>query len=337
MTEISSLTGRLLAFSMLGGVGPATLRKIASHPNFEIETIDDVAARLPPVKKAFGISGAWSTALIHAEEQAEAAGQIDARILSPLDPEYPSLLSSTKDDPFIIYVRGTLAPDPESSVAIIGTRHPTQHGEVIATRITKFFVENGWSIVSGLALGCDSVAHQAALEARGHTVAVLAHGLHTISPAQHKRLAEKILEQGGALVSEYPFGRDAIPQQFVKRDKTQAGLAQGVVMIQSDKNGGSMHASRAALEYGRWLAVPYPTEQDRNPGNPKIEANILLASGTIQDKLGLMRCREPDIERIIILRAKEDYPALINQQWKYKQQQANGASLCRPIQSGFML
>ncbi|MCK6844201.1 DNA-processing protein DprA [Klebsiella pneumoniae] len=197
------------------------------------------------------------------------------------------------------------------SVAIIGTREPTAHGVQIAQRISRFFAERGSSIVSGLALGCDAIAHETALRCGGHTVAVLAHGLQMISPSKHKDLAERILESGGALVSEYPFGQSVQAQQFVKRDKTQAGLADGVVMIQSDLKGGSLHASRAALEYGRWLAVPYPTDRDRANDEPKIQANLLIADGAPGPKTALLRCRESALSHIVVLRSKEDYQRLL--------------------------
>jgi len=256
---ISAATGQVLALSMLPGIGPATLRKIASLSNFERTTPNQWAAQVPALERALNASGTWSKALEQAEEQVEWARRVDARILSPLDEAYPPLLAATKDDPFLIFVRGSLAPAPFKSVAIIGTREPTAHGQAIAQRIAQYFAERSWSIVSGLAIGCDAIAHSTALQAQGHTIAVLAHGLHTIAPKQHRRLADDILAAGGALLCEFPFGREPIPQQFVKRDSTQAGLVQGVVMIQSDVRGGSLHASRAALTYARWLAVPYPT------------------------------------------------------------------------------
>ena len=139
-------------------------------------------------------------------------------------------------------------------------------------------------------------------------MAVLAHGLQTIAPSKHRKLAEDILNAGGALVSQYPIGRDAIPQQFVQRDKTQAGLAQGVVMVQSDLQGGSLHASRASIEYGRWLAVPYPTEQDRGRDEPKIQANLMLSDGSDAERLDLLRRKDNSgLDRILVLRGKEDY------------------------------
>ena len=297
---------------MLDGIGPATLRKIAAEPNLASASLDTLGRAVPALARALDHAGAWDRALLKAEEQVELAERHDARILSPLDSDYPRLLAATKDDPFILYVRGLLADHPERSVAVIGTREPTAHGEVIATRVTQFFIDQGWSIVSGLAYGCDSIAHRTAVEAKSHTVAVMAHGLHMVAPSKNKGLAESILNTGGALVSQYPFGRDAIPQQFVQRDKTQAGLAQGVVMIQSDLQGGSLHASRAILDYGRWLAVPYPTEIDRMAKAPKAQANLTLADGTVDQKMELLRRKQPsDLDRLIILRSREDYSACL--------------------------
>lgn len=292
---------------MLPGVGPATLRNVSRVPGFENLKIDQVASEVPRLQAAMS-DKAWSDALEKAEEQIYLAKRSECRILSQLDADYPKLLATTKDDPFIIWFRGTLSATPEYSVAIVGTREPTNHGKIITQRVTRFFVDQGWSIVSGLALGCDGIAHQEAVDAGGHTVAVLAHGLQTISPSNHRALSEDILNSGGALISQYPLGREAIPQQFVQRDKTQAGLAQGVVMIQSDLKGGSLHAARATLDYGRWLAVPYPTEQDRSRRESKVQANLLMSNGEPSEIQELLRLKlENTLDKIIILKSKDDY------------------------------
>lgn len=107
-------------------------------------------------------------------------------------------------------------------------------------------------------------------DAGGHTVAVLAHGPHTVAASRHRQLADDIFTAGGALVSEYPIGHAVQRQQFLKRNRTQAGLSQGVGMVQSDLEGRSLHASRAALGYRRWLAVPCPTQVGRAQQEPKI-------------------------------------------------------------------
>ncbi len=310
--KVSIATKKLLTLSMLPGVGPATLKKVANVQGFEDLSNEALARVNISLQKALSPPDAWSLASEQAEMQVAFAEKHESRIISPLDADYPALLAATKDDPFILYVRGALHTSVLRSVAIIGTREPTPHGEVITRRVTEYFVENQWSIVSGLALGCDGLAHKAALESGGHTVAVLAHGLQMIAPSQHKKLAEDILESGGALISEYPFGQKVFPQQFVKRDRTQAGMAQGVVMIQSDIKGGSLHASRAALDYDRWLAVPLPTLVDRSNEEPKVMANLLIAEGEWVDKANLLKCTRERLSNILILRTKDDYPSMLS-------------------------
>ncbi|WP_285374260.1 DNA-processing protein DprA [Pseudomonas sp. lyk4-TYG-107] len=310
MTEISVVTKRLLTLGMLKGVGPSALKKVAGIIDFEVLPIEQLATHLPALSKALQAQDAWDKATEEAQVQIEQALSHGARIISPLDKGYPPLLAKTKDDPFVIFVKGELSATPIKSVAIIGTREPTMHGIVITQRMTEYFVSEGWSIVSGLALGCDAVAHQAALDAGGHTVAVLAHGLQTIAPSKHRKLADDILHSGGALISEFRFGQGALPQQFVKRDRTQAGMSQGVVMIQSDLKGGSLHASRAALDYERWLAVPSPTQLDRKNLEPKIQANLMLAEGLVSEKLNLLRCTSKALDGLLVLQSRDDYPLM---------------------------
>lgn len=317
MTPTSSQTAILLALSLLKGVGPAALRKVMQNSSGSQLLTESVAASVPQILKAMTDEDAWTMALEAAHKQLDQVERSGARILSPFDGDYPSLLKATKDDPCLLYVLGTLATDQDKSVAIIGTREPTMHGQLTAVRITQYFVEQGWSIVSGLALGCDGIAHQAALDRGGHTVAVLAHGLQMISPTKHRKLADSILNAGGALVSQYPFGQIVQKQQYVQRDRVQAALARGVVMIQSDVKGGSLYASRAALEYGRWLAVPFPTMQDRERLEPKIQANLLMADGVVEERTQLLRCSSIDLERLIILRSKDDYSVMLDKMSSY--------------------
>lgn len=312
MILISPATRFLLALSMLKGVGPAALKKASLIPNFFELEIEELANDVPQIAKALSGEGDWRNAQNDAARQIDQAERHLARIISPMDSEYPRLLAATRDDPFILYVKGSLGKTPERSVAIIGTREPTMHGEVVARRITQFFAEQGWSIVSGLAIGCDAIAHQSALEAGAHTIAVMAHGLQMIAPARHKNLAQDIIASGGALVSEYPFGQNVQNQQYVKRDRTQAGMARGVVMVQSDLKGGSLHASRATLDYGRWLAVPYPTDKDRESGEAKVQANLLMADGADSDKASLLRCPESSLRHLVILRSKNDYLRMLD-------------------------
>lgn len=313
MKAISDKTRRLLPYSFLKGVGAVTLSKLASDPSFQEATTSEIADKEVRVRKALEQPDAWRRASEEADYQIQSAEEADATILSLLDEDYPAILKSTKDDPCVLYVKGNLLqPHLGRSVAVIGTRKPTTHGEIITERISEYFISHGWSIVSGLALGCDSIAHQTVVKQGGHTVAVLAHGLQMISPKSNERLANEILSSGGALVSEYPFGTDASPAQFVKRDKTQAGLACGVVMIQSSLGGGSLHASRASISYGRWLAVPFPTKKDLKEASSVIGANTLLASENRSEIAALLKCDDSSLENLCILKGREDYASLID-------------------------
>lgn len=314
MTElISTAAEKLLRYAQVPGIGPKRLLKIAGCEHFLSASHRELAAENP--KMTFlPDDEAWRSAQSAAEEQIRLAEEHGVRILCALDPEYPVLLAGSPDKPAILYVKGSLSATPEKALAVIGTREPTEHGRLAAERIAGSLAAKGWSIVSGLAAGCDAAAHAAAIRAGGHTVAVLAHGLHTMMPAQNRPLADEILASGGALVSEFPMGTDPIPGFFAVRDKTQAGLSQGVVLVQSAVDGGSLHASRAAIRYGRWLAVAAPTAKDRASDDPRCGAALVLIEGTEAEKLALLKCKEPrELENLFVLRSREDY-ALIDAQ-----------------------
>lgn len=310
---ISPATQIILSLAMLKGVGPASLRKAGPYLDAADFSLDNVATRVPSVGRALAKNdNAWQVAQDEAGRQIEQAERHQARIISFLDTdEYPRLLAATKKDPAILYLKGKLAPRPEQSIAIVGTREPTAHGAVMTTRIARYLSELGWSIVSGLALGCDAAAHQEALDVGGHTVAVLAHGLHMVAPSCNGGLAQRIIDAGGALVSEYAFGQPAQAGQYVQRDRIQAGMARAVVMIQSRLNGGSLHASRACLLYGRVLVVPYPTKRDIEQSRPAVEANLILANADDQKVASVLKCESKDLERVIILNSRDDYSRML--------------------------
>lgn len=311
MSAISARTLRLLEWSMLKGVGPVSLRQIAAVPHFMDESRTDTACRIPKLAKALEPADAWQNAVSAAARQRDRAEDTNTRILGFGEEAFPPLLGASKDSPFFLWVRGSLAPDPSKSAAVIGTRKPTPHGTVIAERVSEYLAHASWSVVSGLALGCDAAAHRAALKAGGHTVAVLAHGLQTVAPASHRGLAEEIVEAGGALVSEFAFGVEPLPAQFVRRDRTQAGLCRGTIMVQSDLAGGSLHASRAAIAYGRWLAIPVPTTRDLATNDAKIQANLVLTGSDRDAQRQLLHCSEEALRLIRPLHGREDYDALL--------------------------
>ncbi len=310
-TIISEKTEKLLTLSLVKGIGPKKLQALANGADFTLGLEDLLVKSLGP-KEADGLFGRsllLKKAQDEASRQIEAAHQYGARIISSVDDDYPALLKATPDDPVILYVRGKWAQVPENSIAVVGSRKASSTSLTIADRITRFLIEKGFSIVSGLALGCDTAAHKAALDAKGHTVAVLAHGLHMILPEENRTLGEAMVQEGSALVSQFPFGTEPLAVNYPMRNRVQAALSRGVVMIASDLEGGSLVAPRAALSYGRWMAAPYPTELERKTRLWNVEANVLLADGADGEKFKLMHT-EPSLEvldRIIILRSKHDY------------------------------
>lgn len=169
---------------------------------------------------------------------------------------YPSQLNSLSDPPALLFCKGNcdLIKYPKA-IAVVGTRNNTRLGEKIAYKTVEHFSNEGFCIVSGLALGIDAIAHRAALDNHGRTVAVLV-DLITIAPANHRDLAEQILRQGGLLVSENPPGTKVIPALFAKRDRIQAGLARAVFAIETSSDGGTMHAVKAANSMRRKVYVP---------------------------------------------------------------------------------
>lgn len=171
------------------------------------------------------------------------------------DNDYPETLKNANPPPFL-FVRGNLPPFYKA-MAVVGTRSATDYGRNVAKRFTSDLVRHGFVIVSGLAIGIDSVAHQTTLELNGITVAVLGSGVDIISPTSNYRLAHEILQSGGAVVSAYPLGTQAQRHHFPERNSIISGLCQGTLIIEGGMHSGAMHTAKAAHEQGREVfAVP---------------------------------------------------------------------------------
>lgn len=167
---------------------------------------------------------------------------------------YPDSLRTINDAPPFIYVRGDVGVLNElPGVSVVGTRKATKIGLAIAERISKFLSENGWIVVSGLALGIDAAAHEGALLGRSKTVAVLAHGLEKAQPSANQMLAQRILDAGGVWVSEHEYGVKAKPAFFVHRNRIQVGLSCASVIVEGELKSGSMTQAEFCLRYKRHL------------------------------------------------------------------------------------
>lgn len=241
------------------------------------------------------------------------------RVVTPQSEEYPAWMRLLNDRPPVLYVRGRLQRG-HRYVASIGTREPSPFGVAATERVTKALVGGGWSIVSGLALGVDTLAHRACLDAGGHTVAVLANGLDSVYPKANSRLAEEILEKDGALVSEQPVGAPAIPRNLVQRDRLQSGMSAGTVVNQTDIIGGSMHTARFTLMQGRVLFAPVPSGEHARAA--KSQGILALATRPARELIRMLELEEDseyaqllrrcgDASAAVGLMSRDDYPRML--------------------------
>lgn len=186
------------------------------------------------------------------------------RVVSIDSERYPFLLKQIDDAPLVLFVKGLIEALSEGlNVAVVGTRDTTQNGEKVASRVAKWFGEQGWCVVSGLAKGIDTAAHRGILDIGGKTAAVMATPLNKVYPAENRLLAGEILEKGGCWISELPVWGKFHRSSFVQRDRIQSGLSVAVIPVQTDIEGGTMHTVRFAEQQGRLLMCPRPIESEQ--------------------------------------------------------------------------
>jgi DNA processing protein len=178
------------------------------------------------------------------------------RILTLLDPEYPAILKETAQPPWVLYYKGDLELCSQPLLGMVGTRTPTAYGKKIAEDMANSLSRLGFGVVSGLARGIDSAAHQGALQGKAKTIAVLGCAIDRIYPPENGALYRQI-EQQGLILSEYPIGMQTHPGMFPLRNRIIAGLSLGVVVVEAAKDSGSLITAEAALEESRDVfAVP---------------------------------------------------------------------------------
>ena len=185
-------------------------------------------------------------------------------IFSRNDDSYPSLLKNIDDPPVLLHTLGNLNLLNVECVAVVGTRKPSNYSLDSAKNITEKLVQSGYCIVSGLAQGIDRCVHNATLENNGFTIAVLAHGLHTISQKNKDSLEKKILENKGLIISEYPLGTTSNKGFFIERDRVQSGLSKAVFVVETKINGGTMHTANFCKKQSRELFTLKHPEEIKN-------------------------------------------------------------------------
>lgn len=215
--------------------------------------------------------------------------RVGARLLRWSDPEYPANLRHIADPPPYLFVRGALGTDDSRDIAVVGARAASDAGRRMAHRFGLELAGKGFTVVSGLARGIDTEAHQGALDSGGRTVAVMGCGIDIIYPAENAKLAAAIIDGGGALISELPVGTPPIAENFPPRNRLISGLSLGVVIVEAAEKSGSLITARMALEQDRQVfAVPGSPLTGRTRGSNRL----------IKEGARLVDCVEDVIEEL---------------------------------------
>ncbi len=271
-----------LALASFSGFGAATLHKLAEHYTNDGERAWNASREqlLPLVRKKSCIDAFFHFRSITSPEKlAVKIEEEHIEFLIDTDERFPTDLKTIHQPPKILFIKGSLDSLLEPRVAIIGTRSMTSYGKQVTQELVQACARYGITIISGLALGIDGCAHQAALDANGKTIAVLGSGLDTttIYPRQHVQLAQHIIKHGGAIVSENPIGYEAYKFDFPLRNRLISGLAQAVIVIEGAHKSGSLITAHLATEQGREvLAVPGTITSKQSQGT-----NSLIQKGAI--------------------------------------------------------
>jgi DNA processing protein len=179
-----------------------------------------------------------------------------AEVITLHDPRYPELLKEIYDPPILLYVRGRTELLQSYKVAVVGSRRPSPYGSAVAAKLSGELAQAGMVIASGMARGIDTAAHQGALRMHADTIAVLGCGVDVVYPAENRKLAAEIASRG-LLVSEFPMGTAAFPQNFPIRNRIISGMSLGVMVVEAAQYSGSLITARLALDHGREVfAVP---------------------------------------------------------------------------------
>jgi len=259
-----------VGFSLIPGIGRVRLAQLENH----FGRLGDAWQATPAELEHSGVDNSVIRAIIASrpkislDEEMEKLEHYGVRVLTYHDEEYPARLKEIYDYPPLIYIRGSLLPEDEWCLAVVGTRRATVYGRQVTEEIVADLARSRITIVSGLAKGIDSIAHRAALEAGGRSIAVFACGLDSVYPAENLELARNIM-QHGALISEYPLGTRPKADNFPRRNRIMSGLSLGVLVVEAGETSGAMITARLALEQDREVfAIPgsilSPTSQGTN-------------------------------------------------------------------------
>jgi DNA processing protein len=279
-----------IALNMIDGIGPIRVRALLDRFH---EPQGILAASKGELMQVEGVGeevarsvASWHERLdIDAElQRIEKAG---VRVVTRDDVEYPKNLREIYDPPVVLYVRGTLSERDGLAMAIVGSRRTTLYGQEMARKLAFQLARVGVTVVSGLARGIDTAAHNGALQAKGRTVAVIGCGIDIVYPAENKKLMDEIVEKGGAVVTEFPFGVKPDRQNFPMRNRIISGWSLGTVVVEANLKSGALITAGQAAEQGRQVfAVPGRADSILSRGTNKLIKDGAKLTEDVEDILG---------------------------------------------------
>jgi DNA processing protein len=278
-SEDYALTHKLqwLALLLTPGVGAGRARKLIDQFGeigrlFTASLTELEAAGLPA---AAAQSIALGKSLELASEEYDHAREQGVTIIVRGDAEYPKQLLEIYDPPLALYLKGSWEVIDSAGISVVGTRHPTPYGLSMAERLACDLAARGLIIFSGMARGVDTAAHRGALNAHGRTVAVWGTGIDEVYPKENRKIADQIVESGGAIITEFPLGTFPAPQNFPVRNRIISGISLGVLVIEAAEYSGTRVTARCALEQGREVFAVPGNVTNKNSWGP----NTLIKQG----------------------------------------------------------
>ncbi|MDR3745136.1 MAG: DNA-processing protein DprA [Acidobacteriaceae bacterium] len=239
---------------------------------FEASLTELEAAGMPAKAAQFVADGRARAA---AEDEAKRVVEAGGFFLTREDAEYPARLLNIYDPPAVLWGRGDASLLDRPGIAVVGTRHPSPYGAGMAEMLSRDLANRRMVILSGMARGIDSAAHKGALAAGGKTIAVWGTGIDVVYPKENKKLAEQIVESGGAILSEYPLGTFPAPQNFPLRNRIISGMSVGVLVVEGGEYSGTRITARCAMEQNRDVYAVPGNVTNKNSWGP----NTLIKQG----------------------------------------------------------
>jgi DNA processing protein len=283
-----------IALNMVPNVGPVRLRRLLSV----FESPEQVlGARETQLRTVEGVDEEVARAIAHWEDHVDLEAELGrirefgAQVLTAASPEYPRMLREISNPPIVLYVWGQLEGRDHRAIGVVGSRQTSHYGLECAKKLSYQLAYAGLTVVSGLARGIDTAAHQGALAAQGRTVAVIGSGLLELYPPENKGLAEKIAASG-AVISEFPMTLPPSTQTFPYRNRIVAGWGSGLLVVEAGMKSGALITASQALDHGRLVyAVPGQIDRPTSAGSNRLiqqGAKLVTGAGDILDDLQML-------------------------------------------------